>query len=121
MHELASLLAARIGVKPTKLGQRMRFGRTAGWIAGALPGIFGGLVGIAILTSPKQFQSELNLAGGGGGAGDGAGGAGEAGEICCGGRGEDDEVGDVEIGAAQEIEDFGAELEVEAFADGGFF
>ena len=29
----------------TRLGERMRFGRTAGWIAGALSGIFGGLVG----------------------------------------------------------------------------
>ncbi len=29
----------------TGLGEKMRFGRTAGWIAGALSGIFGGLVG----------------------------------------------------------------------------
>jgi uncharacterized protein len=29
----------------TRLGERMRFGRTAGWIASALSGIFGGLVG----------------------------------------------------------------------------
>ena len=29
----------------TEIGERLRFGRTAGWIAGALSGIFGGLVG----------------------------------------------------------------------------
>src|SRR6266851_1769562 len=72
-------------------------------------------------TLPKQFQAELDLAGGGGGAGDGAGGAGEAGGIGGGGRSEDDEVGSVEIGAVEEIENFGAELQVEALADGGVF
>src|SRR5260370_34015379 len=70
---------------------------------------------------PEQFEAELDLARAGGGAGDGAGGAGEAGGIGGGGRSEDDEVGSVEIGAVEEIEDFGAELQVEALADGGVF
>jgi len=44
-YVLGALLvfAGVIGV--TRIGERMRFGRTAGWIAGALSGIFGGLVG----------------------------------------------------------------------------
>jgi uncharacterized protein len=44
-YVLGALLvfAGLMGV--TRLGERMRFGRTAGWIAGALSGIFGGLVG----------------------------------------------------------------------------
>jgi uncharacterized membrane protein YfcA len=37
------VFAGLMGV--TRLGERMRFGRTAGWIAGALSGLFGGLVG----------------------------------------------------------------------------
>jgi uncharacterized membrane protein YfcA len=37
------IFAGVMGV--TRIGERMRFGRTAGWIAGALSGIFGGLVG----------------------------------------------------------------------------
>jgi hypothetical protein len=44
-YVLGALLvfAGMMGV--TRLSERMRFGRTAGWIAGALSGIFGGLVG----------------------------------------------------------------------------
>jgi uncharacterized protein len=44
-YMLGALLvfAGVLGV--TRVGERMRFGRTAGWIAGALSGIFGGLVG----------------------------------------------------------------------------
>src|SRR5260370_39921821 len=71
--------------------------------------------------SPEELEGELDLARAGGGAGDGAGGAGEAGGIGGGGRSEDDEVGSVEIGAVEEIENFGAELQVEALADGGVF
>jgi len=37
------VFAGLMGV--TRMSERMRFGRTAGWIAGALSGIFGGLVG----------------------------------------------------------------------------
>jgi uncharacterized protein len=44
-YVLGALLvfAGLMGV--TRLGEHMRFGRTAGWIAGALSGILGGLVG----------------------------------------------------------------------------
>lgn len=44
-YVLGALLvfAGLMGV--TRLGERMRFGRTAGWIAGAVSGVFGGLVG----------------------------------------------------------------------------
>jgi uncharacterized protein len=44
-YVLGALLvfAGTMGV--TRIGDRMRFGRTAGWIAGALSGVFGGLVG----------------------------------------------------------------------------
>lgn len=37
------VFAGLMGV--SRLGERVRFGRTAGWVAGALSGIFGGLVG----------------------------------------------------------------------------
>src|ERR1700676_2596262 len=73
------------------------------------------------LISPEQFQPELDLAGGGGGAGDGAGGTGLAGGIGGGGRSEDDQVRNVKVRAVEEIENFGAELKAEAFADRGIF
>ncbi len=61
------------------------------------------------------------MAAAGGGGGDGAGGAGDAGWILGGGRSEGDQVGGVEVGAVEEIEDFGAELEGEALAEFGVF
>lgn len=53
---------------------------------------------------PENLQRELHLARGRGSAGDGPGGSRNT------RWSEDDEVGGVEIGAIQEIEDFGAEL-----------
>ena len=70
---------------------------------------------------PEEFQGELDLAGCGGGAGDGACGAGYAGGIGGGGRSEDDQVGGVEVGAVEQVENFGAELQGHAFADAGVF
>jgi len=62
---------------------------------------------------PEKLQGELDLAGCGGGAGDGAGGSGDS-------RGsEDDQIGRVEVGAVEDIEELSAELEGETFAEGG--
>src|SRR5579859_734659 len=72
-------------------------------------------------TLPKKLQSELDLAGGGRGAGDGAGGAGKTCGVSGRGRGEDDQVGGVEVGAIEKIEDFGAKLKAEALADDSVF
>lgn len=44
-YVLGALLVFAGVMGVTRIGERMRFGRTAGWIAGALSGIFGGLVG----------------------------------------------------------------------------
>jgi uncharacterized membrane protein YfcA len=44
-YVLAALLVFAGIMGLTGMAQRMRFGRTAAWIAGALSGIFGGLVG----------------------------------------------------------------------------
>jgi uncharacterized membrane protein YfcA len=44
-YVLGALLVAAGIMGVTGLADRMRFGRTAGWIAGALSGVFGGLVG----------------------------------------------------------------------------
>src|SRR5262249_2433786 len=64
---------------------------------------------------PEQFQAELDLARRGGGAGDDAG---------CGayaGWREGYAVGRIEVGAIEKIEDFGAELQREAFSNTGVF
>ena len=60
---------------------------------------------------PEQLEAELNLARTGGSAGDGAGGAGQA--AGC----EDDEIGGSKVGTIQEIEKFGAKLNIEPFAN----
>ena len=59
----------------------------------------------------------MDLAAAGGGGGDGAGGARDAGRILGGRWREGDQVWRVEVGAIEQVEDFGAELESEAFAE----
>ena len=44
-YVLGALLVFAGAMGITRLAERIRFGRTAGWVAGALSGIFGGLVG----------------------------------------------------------------------------
>ena len=44
-YVLGALLVFAGAMGLTRMSERMRFGRTTGWIAGALSGIFGGLVG----------------------------------------------------------------------------
>src|SRR5215469_2735845 len=68
---------------------------------------------LALAFLPVKLQSELHLTRSGGGAGDGSRGAGW---LAAGGRGrrEDDEIGGVEIGAVQKVEDFRAKLQTQA-------
>ena len=70
---------------------------------------------------PEELEAELDLAAAGGCRGDGAGGAGDAGRILGGRRSENDQVGRVEVGAVEEVEEFGAELQGEALAELGVF
>src|SRR5882672_10038797 len=60
--------------------------------------------------SPNEFETELNLARGGGGTGDYTGGRRNA------GGGEDDGIGQVEIGAVEKVENLGAKLKIQALA-----
>ena len=70
---------------------------------------------------PEELEAELDLAAAGGCRGDGAGGAGDAGRILGGRRSENDQVGRVEVGAVEEVEELGAELQGEALAELGVF
>ena len=77
------------------------------------------LVAIVLRRSPEELETELDLAAVRGGGSYGAGGAGDAGYVFCRRRSEDDEVGGVEIGAIEQVEKLGAELQGEAFAELG--
>src|SRR3974390_1034123 len=74
----------------------------------------GGATGGAL---PEELKGELELACGRGGAGDRTSGGARSG----GARRKDDEVGRVEIGAVQKIEEFGAELKTEALGQSRVF
>src|ERR1700689_2531729 len=71
--------------------------------------------------SPEKLEAELDLAVARGRGGDVAGGAGDAGRILGGRRRENDQVGRVGVGAVEEVEELGAELQGEALAELGVF
>src|SRR5580704_7229078 len=67
------------------------------------------------LVLPEELEAKLDLAATCRGRGNGAGGARDARWILGGRRREDDQVGRIEVGSVEQIEDFGAKLQREAF------
>src|SRR5215472_3211129 len=80
----------------------------------------GGVRKVPWLTLPMKLQAELHLTRSGGSAGDGSGRAGRL-VARSGGRGEDNEVGGIEIGAVQKVKDFRAKLQSETLPQGDVF
>ena len=60
------------------------------------------------VSLPVKLERELRLARGRGSAGDGAGGSGQA------GGSEDNQIGRIEVGTVEQVEDFRAKLQAEA-------